>query len=81
MSIDKKKIKQEEQIDEDLTKKINKNRAIKRIIQSAFEILQNFSNYEEGQEMHLNEKSSEIQFNIYLKQFNRVLELIHKRET
>lgn len=32
MSIDKKKIKQEEQIDEDLTKKINKNRAIKRII-------------------------------------------------
>jgi hypothetical protein len=31
--------------DEDYTKKINKNRAIKRIIESAFHILQGFKTY------------------------------------
>lgn len=44
-----KKPKIEDMDDEDLTKKINKNRAIKRIIESAFQILQNFNNYEEDQ--------------------------------
>ena len=28
----------------------------------------------------MNDKSSEIQFNIYLKQFNRVLEMIYNLE-
>lgn len=32
--------------DENTTKSINKNRAIKRIIESSFQILQNFNNYE-----------------------------------
>lgn len=63
-----------------MTKKINKNRAIKRIIESAFQILQNFSNYEEDHGDDHNDKSSEIQFNIYLKQFNRVLEMINTLE-
>ena len=39
-----KKMKQEE-VSQDITKKINKNRAIKRIIESAFQILQNFNTY------------------------------------
>lgn len=61
-----------------MTKKLNKNRAIKRIIESAFQILQNFNNYEEENNIQSNDKSSDIQFNIYLKQFNRVLEMIYK---
>lgn len=59
--------------DEDLAKKINKNRAIKRIIESAFQILQKFNTYEEPVGGEGGDKSSEIQFNIYLKQYNRVL--------
>lgn len=75
-----KKIKMDEVSNEELAKTINKNRAIKRIIESAFQILQNFNNYEEEQEVESNDKSSEIQFNIYLKQFNRVLERIYNLE-
>lgn len=77
---DKQKKLRKEEVSEDLTKKINKNRAIKRIIESAFQILQNFSNYEEDHGDDHNDKSSEIQFNIYLKQFNRVLEMINTLE-
>ena len=77
---EKEKKTKNEEVSEDLTKKINKNRAIKRIIESAFQILQNFSNYEEEIGGESDDKSSEIQFNIYLKQYNRVLERIYKLE-
>jgi hypothetical protein len=73
------KSKPEEIEDEDLAKKINKNRAIKRIIESAFQILQSFKSYEEEGESK-GDKSADIQFNIYLKQYNRVLEMIYNKE-
>ena len=75
-----KKQKVDSENEKDLAKKINKNRAIKRIIESSFQILQNFDNYEEDLTTNNNDKSSEIQFNIYLKQFNRVLEMIYNLE-
>lgn len=48
----------QEEVSEDLTKKINKNRAIKRIIESAYEILQKFSTYEDETGAESSDKSS-----------------------
>ena len=58
---------------------VNKNRAIKRIIETSKDILANNYNYKVEPEPFV-KKSYFTQFNIYLKQYNRLSESITQQE-
>lgn len=59
-------------------KTLNKNRAIKRIIDTSKELLQ--ANYKYEGPQPNDKKSYKTQFNIYLKQYNRLSEQILAQE-